>query len=131
MSKNFVPPARPIEQIHPALDFTEDTAFVGVGLPPATGNIFNSQAIVMTSGGRVIPWNDDSFLENGLVPVTNSMLFNGLFNGQVFLEPRWSLESIETIKAAWSLPLQPKFFKMSALICKNISVCGIPSNMIW
>ncbi len=56
MSKNFVSPARPIERIHPALDFTEDTAFVGVGLPPATGNIFNSQTIVMTSKGRGIPW---------------------------------------------------------------------------
>ncbi len=107
MSKNFISPARSMEQIHPALDFTEDTAFVGIGLPPATGNTFSSQAIVMTSEGQVIPWNDDSFLENGIIPVTNSKLFNG----PAFSEPRWSLESIRDYQSGVESPATAEIFQ--------------------
>ncbi len=102
MSNSLISPARSMVRIHPALDFTEDTAFIGVGLPPATGNTFSSQAIVMTSEGRVIPWNEDSFLENDIVPISNC---------QVFLEPRWSLESIHAFQSGVESPATAETFQ--------------------
>ncbi len=39
MSNNSASLAQPLEGIEPGLDFTQDTAFVGVKIPPATAAI--------------------------------------------------------------------------------------------
>jgi hypothetical protein len=51
MSNDFNHKARSMNWIHLALDFTEDTDFVEVHIPPATANIAG-KAVVVTSEGR-------------------------------------------------------------------------------
>ncbi len=111
MSNNVNHQAPPIHWIHTALDFSGNTAFVGVQIPPETGNMAGTAAMV-TSGGRVIPWNEENFLENGIVPVTNSTLFNNkLYHGPGFLEPRWSLESIRDYQSGGESPATAEIFQ--------------------
>jgi hypothetical protein len=57
MLNDSIPLSHPLEWLNPALDFTQDTAFVGVKIPPVSGNSITGQALVVTSGRRVIPWN--------------------------------------------------------------------------
>ncbi|HBF38122.1 MAG TPA: hypothetical protein DDW50_12460, partial [Firmicutes bacterium] len=106
MSNDLNHQDRSIHWIHPALDFTEDTAFVGVQIPPATDNIAG-EAVVVTSGGRVISWNADSFLDNNIIPVSNGQVFNG----PVFLEPRWNLESIRDFQSGAASPATAEIFQ--------------------
>jgi hypothetical protein len=46
MSNDFNHQPRSVSWIRPTPDFTEDTAFVGVQLPPQTGNIAGEAIVV-------------------------------------------------------------------------------------
>jgi len=89
MSNEFLSPAHPIRRINPMLDFTEDTAFVGIAIPQETGKTCVDQAAVVTSEGQLISWDEDNFYENHILPV---------INGPVLIEPRWSNESIAALQ---------------------------------
>lgn len=71
------PPAQPI-RINPMLDFTLDTAYVGVKIAPSNTNA------VVTSDRRIIPWNEKDLSENNIITQDSPAL----------LEPRWTKESI-------------------------------------
>ncbi len=95
MVNDTISPAQPFQRINPVLDFTEDTAFVGVNIPQETGKNFTGQAAVVTGDGLFIPWNGEDFFENHILPVINS---------PVFIEPRWSHESIAAFRGGAESP---------------------------
>ncbi len=88
MSNNSAFLAQPVEGIDPGLDFTQETAFVGVKIPPAT-------AVVVTSERRIIPWNEENFLENGILAAGDP---------PPLLEPRWTVESIREFQRGAAAP---------------------------
>lgn len=71
------PSAQPIG-INPMLDFTLDTAYVGVKIAPS-----NTIAVV-TSDGRIIPWNEKDLTENNICSE----------DCPAMLQPNWTKESI-------------------------------------
>lgn len=95
MINDTISPAHSSEGINPVLDFTEDSAFVGVKIPRETGKTFTGQAAVVTGDGRIIPWSEEDFFENHILPVINS---------PVFIEPRWSPESIAAFRGGAQCP---------------------------
>lgn len=81
-------PSQPLEEIDPRLDFTKDTAYVGVKMATAT-------RVVVTSDRRVIPWNETDLLEQGILAAANYPLL---------LETRWTPESISDFQNGAAAP---------------------------
>ncbi len=75
-------------RIDPRLDFTQDTAYVGVKIPPAT-------AMVVTSERRIIPWNREDLWETGVLAAANP---------PALLEPRWTYQSIRDFQSGAATP---------------------------
>lgn len=77
---------KPIARINPALDFTEDTAFVAVNRGEGTAGPGWGRVTVLTSDREQIPWDGESLWEAGLSAGSDPPRL---------LEPRWSRGSIE------------------------------------
>ncbi len=93
---NYAPaPADRVFRINPALDFTDDTAYVAVKIPVVTGDELRDQVAVITSRRQLFPWGEDSRFGAGIIAAAGCPRL---------LEPRWGRESIQEFQSGAAAP---------------------------
>jgi hypothetical protein len=88
--------------IDPVLDFTDDEAWVAVKIAAAKAKTITGRVAVVTSGRRIIPWNEKSFLENDIATDKGC---------PILIEPRWSAASLRAYLSGAAPPATAEAFQ--------------------